>query len=97
MTTKDEWPTYSPPSESGWRFLRERFDIVGIDSLPPTDERVGMPRGGDEVTCETCGIRGTLRPYFELFVHREPLCPFCLSYDITGHGVASLRGVRNGP
>jgi len=61
-----------------------------IDSLPPTDERVGMPRRGDGAVCEGCGRKGHVFP-----AGKKPIvCGRCGSYDITGHGVASLRGVQ---
>ena len=61
-----------------------------IDSLPPTDERVGMPSNGDTATCDACDG-------FSMFFQVEDgsvECVRCDGYDITGHGVASLKGVR---
>ena len=95
---KDEWcAVYTPPNEFGWRSLRNRVDI---DSLPPTDERVGMPSVGDRMQCDRCAATFVIEQLpAEMVAEDHELavaCSFCrrCSYDITGHGVASLRGVK---
>ena len=65
-----------------------------IDSLPPTDERVGIPAGGDGCECNKCGFIGEVGRVFHLFGDGAVACDVCDSTDITGHDVASLRGVR---
>ena len=94
MDVKDEWAAvYTPPNQFGWRSLRNRVDI---DSLPPTDESVGMPGSDDSCECNDCGFIGSGRIgyLFHLTGDGEVTCDVCESYDVTGHGVASLKGVR---
>lgn len=64
-----------------------------IDSLPPIDERVGMPTSADKYTCEKCGTDASVW-MFLLSVDQVVTCHKCFSTDITGHNVASLRGVK---
>jgi hypothetical protein len=64
-----------------------------IDDLPPTDERVGMPRVGDVSCCVPCDFaeviwRGMIDD------DGAVACRWCGSYDLTGYDVASLRGVK---
>jgi len=71
--------------------------IVDIDSLPPTDESVGMPSVGDKMQCDRCASRLVIERIGDGGEEDATACPFCIlgcSYDITGHGVASLRGVK---
>ena len=76
---KDEWcAVYTPPNEFGWRSLRNRVDI---DYLPPTDERVGMPRVGDLARCVLCGdVQEVSR--WDADSARSIECQYCRSYDL---------------
>ena len=76
-----------------------------IDDLPPTDKRVGVPTDYDLFECNSCACRfrvvGRGRSLTKR-AHRRTrdidfdtvCCHQCSSYDVTGHDVASLRGVK---
>jgi hypothetical protein len=66
-----------------------------IDSLPPTDERVGMPTVGDASYCVPCDFYEVIRRDM-IDDDGAVACRWCGSFDLSGHGVASLRGVRHG-